>query len=140
MPPGGEGPGKVGVLSDIAHQQREPVVTGIGPQNEDERGTELERVIPDVGQASGPERGPADLGEHRGGAREVRDGVGQPGEDRHGQEHHPQDGGHEHQGGARIADLRWLEHGDRIGDRLHTGHGRTAIGKRLQKDEERRTQ
>ena len=54
--------------------------------------------------------------------------MGHGGEDRHTQEHRPQDGAHNHQGGAGIGGLRLAENAHAVGDRLRAGHGGAAVG------------
>ena len=46
------------------------------------------------------------------------------------EEHRPQDGAHDDQGGAGVVGLWLAEHADAVGDGLGTGHGRPAVGER----------
>ena len=133
--PGGERTRQVGVRGDEAHEEGETVEAGVGPEDQDERRAELQRVVRNVAAGSLSEDRPADLREHRRRSSLERHGVGQRREHRYADEHHAEDRGHEHEGDACVADLRLAEDGDGIRDRLHPGHGRAAVRERPQEYE-----
>ena len=137
MPPDGELAREEGILGHEADEEREPGETRVGGQNQDQRGGRLQCVVEDLAGGGCAVDQCADLGDDGRCPRHERHAVGERGQDRHAEEHHPEDRAHEHEGGAGIACLGLPEDADPVGDGFGARHGRAAVGEGPQQEEGR---
>ncbi len=132
MAPLRQGPGQVVVAGDEVGEEREAVEAGVATGVEDEEGGDLYHEVKETAAEDGLDL----LGDHRGRAAGVRDGVGPLGQQGGAEHEERQDRAHDDQGLAGMDRLGPTEGAHPVGDGLEPGQRRATVGKGPQQRDE----
>ena len=131
-------PWQEAVLGDKVSQRRKTVEAGIGTVVQNRCAGGLQQEVHDVADQPATENRAADLGEHRRISGRKRHGMSSEAEPGHTGQQQPQNRSHQGQHPARVRAFRLPKQVDRVGNRLHPGQRRTAVGERPQDHQDRR--
>ena len=132
-------PRQKAVLGNKVSQRRKAVEAGVGAVVENRRAGRLQQEVHDVADQPVAENRAADFGKHRRISRGIRSRVGHVRQPGHAGQQQPQNRGHDGQHPARVGTFGLPKQVDRVGNRLHPGQRRAAVGERPQDHQDRRT-